>query len=68
MQSKHVLCFNNHGRSYGRRFGASKMHLSPMVAAVHSNAVVLLLLIHCFMYLTLFVEVLCFVFDLVCFT
>ena len=47
----------------GRRFGASKMHLSPMVAyaAVRSKAVVLLLLVYCFMYppLPLFVGVLC---------
>ena len=37
------------------------MHLSPPVAkaAIRSKAVVLLLLIYCFMYLPLFVDVLC---------
>ena len=44
-------------QNLGRRFGASKMHLNPTVAwpAVRSKTVVLLLLIHCFMYLPLFV-------------
>ena len=48
-----------------RRFGTSKMHLSPPVAwaAVPSKAVVLLLLIYCLMYFPLFVGVLC----LICF-
>ena len=49
----------------GRRFGTSKMHLSPLVAlaAVRSKAVVLLLLIRCWLLLTLCdsVIVLCFV-------
>ena len=46
------------------------MHLNPQVAkaAVHSKAVVLLLLTYCFMYLPLFVGVLCWVFVLVCIT
>ena len=50
----------------GQRFGASKMHLRLPPpprrlnnADVRSKAVLLLLLIHCFMYLTLFEEVLC---------
>ena len=36
-------------QNLGRRFGTSKMHLSPSLAlaAVRSKAVVLLLLIHC---------------------
>ena len=44
-----------------RIFDASKMHLSVPVAwaAVCSKAMVLLLLIYCFMYLPLFVGVLC---------
>ena len=47
--------------------GASKMHLSLLVAlaAVRSKAV-LLLLIHCFMYRPLFVGVLCLVLVSVC--
>ena len=49
----------------GRRFGASKMHLSPPVAwaAVRSKAVVLLLLTFCLLFLPLWesVIVLCFV-------
>ena len=46
-----------------RRFGSSKMHLSLPVAsaAVHSKAVVLLLLIYCLLLLPLFVGVLCLV-------
>ena len=44
-------------QSLGRRFSASKVHLSPLVAqaAVRSKAVVLLLLIYSFMYFPLFV-------------
>ena len=49
----------------GRRFGTSKMHLSPPVAkaAVRSKVVVLLLLTFCLMLLSLWesVIVLCFV-------
>ena len=48
-------------RQYPRcKFGASKMHLSPVVAkaAVRSKAVVLLLLICSLMYFSLFVGVL----------
>ena len=49
----------------GRRFGTSKMHLSPPVAyaAVRSKAVVLLLLTFCLLLLPLWesVIVLCFV-------
>ena len=49
----------------GRRFGISKMHLSPQVAwaAVRSKAVVLLLLTFCLLLLPLWesVIVLCFV-------
>ena len=52
-------------QNLGRRFGISKMHLSPSVAlaAVHSNAAVLLLLIRCILLLPLWnsVIVLCFV-------
>ena len=45
----------------GRRFGTSKMHLSPPVAyaAVRSKAVVLLLLICCLVCFPLVVGVLC---------
>ena len=51
------------------RFGASIMHLSPPLAyaAVSSKVVVLLLLLnYCFMYLPLFVGVLCLAFVLLC--
>ena len=52
-------------QNLGRRFGTSKMHLSPPVAqaAVRSKAVVLLLLTFCLLLLPLweFVIVLCFV-------
>ena len=52
-------------QNLGRRFGTSKMHLSPLVAsaAVRSKAVVLLLLTFCLLLLLLweFVFVLCFV-------
>ena len=49
----------------GRIFGASKIHLSPLMAwvAVCSKAGVPLLLIHSFMYLPLFVEFPLLVFD-----
>ena len=45
----------------GRIFGAGKMHFSPLVAkaAVRPKAVVLLLLIYCFMYFPLLVGILC---------
>ena len=49
-------------QNLGQRFGTSEMHLSPLVAkaAVHSKAVVLLLLlVPCLVYYTLVVEVLC---------
>ena len=48
-------------KNLGRKFGASKLHLSPpppplvALTAVRSKAAVLLLLIYCFMYLPLFV-------------
>ena len=47
----------------GKRFGTSKMHLSPPEAAVRSKAVVLLLLTFCLLLLPLWesVIVLCFV-------
>ena len=52
-------------QNVGRRFGTSKMHLSPPVAsaAVRSKAVVLLLLTFCLLLLPLWesVIVLCFV-------
>ena len=52
-------------QNLGRRFGTSKMHLSPPVAsaAVRSKAVVLLLLTFCLLLLPLWesVIVLCFV-------
>ena len=51
------------------RFGASKMHLSPhpvASTAVHSKAVVLLLLIRCLLLLPLFVGVLFLVRVLLC--
>ena len=52
-------------QNLGRRFGASKMHLSPPVAwaAVRSKAVILLLLTLCLLLLPLWesVIVLCFV-------
>ena len=48
-------------QNLGRRFGTSKMHLSPSVAeaAVRSEAVFLLLSIYCLLYFPLFVWVLC---------
>ena len=59
MRAEHFLYFNN------SRFGTSKMHLSLPVAwaAVHSKAVVLLLLTFCLLLLSLWesVIVLCFV-------
>ena len=59
---KHVL---QQQQNLGRRFGTSKMHLSPPVgkAAVRSKAVVLLLLTFCLLLLPLWesVIVLCFV-------
>ena len=52
-------------QNLGRRFSTSKMHLSPPVAwaAVHSKAVVLLLLTFCLLLLPLWesVIVLCFI-------
>ena len=52
-------------QNLGRRFGTSKMHLSPPVAkaAIRSKAVVLLLLTFCLLLLPLWksVIVLCFV-------
>ena len=52
------------------RFGTNKMHLSPTVAkaAVHSKAVVVLLLIHCQLLLSLFIGVLWFVNTSLCST
>ena len=56
---------NKQQQNLGRRFGTSKMHLSPPVAyaAVRSKAVVLLLLTFCLLLLPLWgsVIVLCFV-------
>ena len=48
MRAKQYLRFNNK-KNIGRRFGTSKMHLSPSVAkaAVQAKAAVLLLLIRC---------------------
>ena len=57
---KHVFQFRTflvlqQQQNLGRRFGTSKMHLSPPVAkaAVHSKAVVLLLLTFCLLLLPL---------------
>ena len=60
MRAKHFLIILTITESMAI-FGASIMHLSPLVAqdAVHSKAVVLLLLIYCVMYLSLFVGVRC---------
>ena len=52
-------------QNLGRRFSASKMHLSPSpfpavaYVAVRSKAVIRLLLIYCLMHFPLFVGVLC---------
>ena len=48
-------------QNLGRRFGAGKMHLPPpcSLGCCPFSAVALLLLTYCFMYLTLFLGVLC---------
>ena len=55
-------------QNLGRRFGASKMHLSPRLAsaAVCSKVVVLLLLIYCFFVLSIVCGGSVLVFVLVC--
>ena len=66
---KYVCCIAFHvlqkQQNLGRRFGTSKMHLSPPMAqaAVRSKAIVLLLLTFCLLLLPLWesVTVLCFV-------
>ena len=64
MRAEHFFVLQQQ-QNLGRRFGTSKMHLSPPVAwaAVRSKAVVLLLLTFCLLLLPLWesVMVLCFV-------
>ena len=59
MRAEHFLYLNNSIINLGRKFGTSKMHLSPPVAlaAVRSKVVVMLLLTCCLLLVALLVSV-----------